>query len=69
MPKLLHSSSMKTRTARERVARIMDEIRGVVAQYDVTQWELEFMRSIEERHALSPRQEEILTDIETKVFG
>ena len=54
---------------RQRVERIQSEIEGVASQYGVTSWERNFLDSIEDRSALSDRQEETLAQIESKVFG
>lgn len=54
---------------RERVARIQAEIDGVAAQYDITSWERTFLQSIAERGALSAKQEQVLVELEEKVFG
>jgi hypothetical protein len=56
-------------TPRLRVERIHEEIEGVASQYGVTSWELTFLQSVGERATLSERQEEILADIEKKVFA
>lgn len=55
----------------QRIKRIQDEIRGVVSQYDVTQWELTFMRDLQERGIKfgSEKQHAVLAKIEIKVFG
>lgn len=55
-------------TIAERVARIEREISGVAAQYGVTDWERQFLRSVAARRTLSPKQAEVLSDIERKVF-
>ena len=54
---------------RKRVERIQEEIEGVAAQYGVTSWERNFLDSVSERATLSEKQEEILSRIESKVFG
>lgn len=56
-------------TVADRVARIEAEISGVAAQYDVTDWERQFLRSVALRSMVSPKQEVILVKIEAKVFG
>lgn len=57
------------RTTAERVERIEKETSGVHAQYGITSWELDFMRSVRSRNALSEKQEAVLAKIEDKVFG
>ena len=57
------------KTPAERVEKITREISGVVAQYDVTSWELTFMDDVAKRRTLTPKQETTLRDIEVKVFG
>ena len=52
----------------ERIKRIEDEIRGVVSQSGVTQWELAFLESLKQVRFGSEKQREILSRIESKVF-
>lgn len=56
-------------TPRQRVERIQEEISGVASQYGVTSWERNFLDSVSERATLSERQEDVLSRIETKLFG
>jgi hypothetical protein len=57
-------------TLQERITRIQNEIRGVVSQSGVTQWELQFMKDLQQRDIAfgSPKQNEVLAGIERKVF-
>ena len=52
-----------------RVEKIEKECDCVWSQYGVTSWERNFLESIKEQSTLSEKQEEVLTNIETKVFG
>lgn len=56
-------------THKERIKRIQDEIRGVVSQYGVTQWEIAFLADIEKYESISDKQAGVLWRIERKVFG
>jgi hypothetical protein len=56
-------------TPRQRVDLIQEEISGVASQYGVTSWERNFLESVAERATLSAKQEDILSGIESKVFG
>ena len=56
-------------TPRERIDRIMKEIEGVAAQYNVTDWELQRLREWRKWEGLSDRQVAIIYRIEVKVFG
>lgn len=55
-------------THQDRITRIQDEIRGVVAQYGVTSWERKFLDDIKRWPSITERQEAILAKIEAKVF-
>lgn len=55
-------------TPAERVKRIRDETDGVAAQYGLSSWDRNFLDSISTRASLSPKQAEMLTRIEVKVF-
>jgi hypothetical protein len=52
-----------------RIEKIEDECRGVWGQYGVTSWERERLAEWKARPALTEKQEEILQEIEKKVFG
>lgn len=56
-------------TIPERIARIENECRGVWGQSGVTSWERERLQEWSDKTYLSPKQHEILTGIERKVFG
>lgn len=58
-------------TLQQRIKRIQDEIRGVVSQYNVTQWELQFMKDLQDKDLAfgSDRQIDVIARIERKVFG
>lgn len=56
-------------TPKERVARIHAETSGVEAQYGVTSWERQFLQSVSAQQWLTAKQEDILSRIETRVFG
>lgn len=53
----------------ERIERLEAEIKGVKAQYDITQWELNFLDSLKKLRFGSDKQREILERLEKKVFG
>lgn len=55
----------------QRIKRIQNEISGVVSQYDVTQWEIQFMNDLQARNIAfgSDKQNDVLARIERKVFG
>ena len=55
-------------SVRARVEKIETECEGVWSQYGVTSWERNFLESVKERASLSDKQEEVLSNIETKVF-
>jgi hypothetical protein len=57
-------------TLQERITLIQNEIRGVVSQSGVTQWEIQFMKDLQQRDIAfgSPKQNEVLAGIERKVF-
>ena len=56
-------------TIDQRVSRIEIEISGVGSLFNITSWEKDFLRSINSRDSISPKQENILIKIEEKVFG
>lgn len=56
-------------TVSERVADIHKEISGVKSQYNITDFELKVLRSLENINVGSHKQRVILADIEKKVFG
>jgi len=56
-------------TPRARVDRILDETRGVESQCGIDSWTKQFLTSVRERGYLSPKQDEMLTRIELRVFG
>jgi hypothetical protein len=56
-------------TIKMRCDAIRKEISGVKSQYGVTQWELDFMKSIEHLTWGSEKQQATLARIEKKVFG
>lgn len=62
---------MSLPTLQQRIKRIQAEISGVVSQYDVTQWEIQFMNDLQARDIAfgSAKQNEVLARIEAKVFG
>lgn len=58
-------------TIQERIQRILKEIKGVKAQYNITQWELDFMNDLVQRDIAfgSLKQNAVIAGIEAKVFG
>jgi hypothetical protein len=54
---------------KQRCDAIRKEISGVKSQYGVTQWELSFMKSIENHTWGTDKQQAMLARIEKKVFG
>lgn len=58
-------------TLQQRIKRIQDEISGVVSQYNVTRWEINYMRDLQEKGIKfgSEAQNIVLDRIEKKVFG
>ena len=70
MTALAHpSTSTRVRLLKDRVADIENEIRGVKAQYNITQFELNVMETLKGQSWGSPKQRQILNEIERKVFG
>lgn len=61
----------KQLTIQPRIQRILSEIKGVKAQYGITQWELDFMADLVKRDIAfgSDKQKEVVARIEKKVFG
>lgn len=55
-------------TVAERVARIVAECAGVWGQSGITSWERDRLEEWKHKASLSPRQEEILAQIEKKAF-
>lgn len=55
-------------TIAERVARIVKECSGVWGQSGISSWEQARLEEWKTRHRLSPKQEEILRQIEKKAF-
>lgn len=55
---------------RNRVQRIIDEVRGVKSLYGVTDWEWNFLDRLTDvaYRGLSEKQESVLAEIEAKVF-
>jgi hypothetical protein len=53
----------------KRANKVLEEIKGVVSQYGVSQWELTFLRHVANLTFGSPKQLEVLSGIEKKVFG
>jgi len=55
----------------QRIKRIQDEVRGVISQSGITQWELQFMKDLQDRNIAfgSDRQIDVIARIERKVFG
>lgn len=56
-------------TIAARVKRIRGETSGVEAQYGLTQWDRNFLDSVEPRQSLTEPQEKVLRGIEAKVFS
>lgn len=56
-------------TIPERIKKIINECGGVWSTYGVTSWERDRLDEWKNRQSLSPKQEEILVQIEAKVFG
>jgi hypothetical protein len=56
-------------TIKQRCDAIRKEISGVKAAYGVTQWDLDFMKNIENYTWGTERQQAILIRIEKKVLG
>lgn len=56
------------RTVQERVEGIEKECSGVWSSYGVTAWERSFLQSIKLHVNLSQKQDEILLEIEKKVW-
>ena len=56
-------------TIAERIKRIEDECSGVWGESGITSWERERLAEWKGRSSLSPKQEEILKQIEAKAFG
>lgn len=52
-----------------RIEKIEVECRGVWAQSGVTSWERARLEEWKTRGSLTPKQEEILQQVEKKVFG
>lgn len=52
-----------------RIEKLEEECSGVWGQSGVTSWERERLAEWKQRHSLTPKQEEILQQIERKVFG
>ncbi len=61
----------KQLTIQPRIQRILAEIKGVKAQYGITQWELDFMSDLVQRDIAfgSDKQNAVIAGIEKKVFG
>lgn len=56
-------------TIHERIARIFAECSGVWGASGVTSWERARLEEWKNRTSLSPNQENVLQQIEEKVFG
>lgn len=56
-------------TITERIAAIEKECKGVWGQSGITDWERQRLDEWKHRASLSPKQEEILRQIENKAFG
>lgn len=56
-------------TIRDRIAAIEKECSGVWGSTGITSWERERLDEWKNRDTLSPKQEEILRQIERKAFG
>lgn len=58
-------------TPLERVERVMNEVAGVKAQYDINDWAWGFLCDLQKRkpETLTTRQEKCLAELEVKVFG
>jgi len=56
-------------TVAERIKKIEAECSGVWSSYGVTSWERQRLDEWKSRTSLSAKQEDVLKQIETKVFG
>lgn len=53
----------------QRIKRILDEIKGVKSQYNVTDWEFQRLTEWQTFWNLSEKQEKVVAQVEAKVFG
>lgn len=60
---------MTAGTITDRINRIEQECSGVWGQSGITDWERQRLKEWRGKDLLTPRQEEILAEIERKAFG
>lgn len=60
---------MTVGTITERIDRVERECSGVWGQSGITDWERQRLKEWRGKSSLTPRQEEILADIERKAFS
>lgn len=58
-------------TIQERIAKILEEARGVISLSNITQWELAFLRDLQKRQVAfgSEKQLAVIARIEEKLNG